>query len=94
MRFPFLLLLITAIAHYAMPSIDDAFLITMVPFKTGENMGWFATWHQGTKDPEWIQVKTPFPVSRKRVIVNKVKEERLKLAMGKKIQLEEIKLNK
>ena len=38
--------------HCATPSVDDASFITMVPLKTGGNAGWFARWHQGSKNPE------------------------------------------
>ncbi len=52
-----ILLLFTYVVYCVTPSVGDAALITMVPLKTGGNVGWFARQHQGSENPERNQFK-------------------------------------
>lgn len=69
-----ILLLLSSIVRCAVSSSDDASLITMILFQTGGNVGWFASWHQVSKNPERNRFKDPFPIGGKGVPVGQTKE--------------------
>lgn len=57
-----------SIVHCATPSIDNTSVNTVVPLETGRTVGWFASWHQISKNPEWNRFKNPYPVVRKVIL--------------------------
>lgn len=56
------LLLFTPVMNCATSSVHDTSLMTTVPLKTCENLGWFTSWRQGSKNPEQNRSKNLFPV--------------------------------